>query len=79
MLGDLVRCRTGICDILLHFKTKHSPLELFSFHETPTTFVDLDLEGPGRNKIANQIFKPLVEKWSGIAPLELTAFYGIRE
>ncbi|KAH9251940.1 hypothetical protein BASA81_010144 [Batrachochytrium salamandrivorans] len=51
---------------------------LISFHETPTTFVDLDLEGPGRDKLANEVIKPLVEKWSGISPLELTAFYGIR-
>jgi len=41
--------------------------------------VDLDMEGSGRDYIANTVIKPMVEKWSGVSPLELTAFYGIRE
>jgi hypothetical protein len=33
-----------------------------SFHEEPTTFVSLDLEGRVRDKYANEIIKPIVEK-----------------
>ena len=51
---------------------------LISFHEEPTLFVDLDQEGRGRDKLANDLLKPMVEKWSGISPLELTSFYGLR-
>jgi len=50
-----------------------------SFHEHPSTFIDMDLERAAKNAIANKYLKPIVEEWSGIAPLELTAFYGIRE
>ena len=57
----------------------HSGSTQMSFHEEPTSFVSMDLEGRMRDKLANEIIKPIVEKWSGIAPLELTSFYGIRE
>lgn len=50
-----------------------------NFHEEPTTFVSLDQERAMRDKLANEIIKPLVEQWSGINNLELTSFYGIRE
>lgn len=50
-----------------------------SFTEIPTTFIDLDLEREAKEKIANEILKPIVEKWSNTTPLELTSFYGLRE
>jgi hypothetical protein len=50
-----------------------------SFHETRTTFVSLDQEAHIRDKMANEIIKPIVEKWSGMKDLELTSYYGIRE
>jgi len=50
-----------------------------SFHDSKTTFVSLDQEGHVRDKLANEIIKPIVEKWSGMRDLELTSFYGIRE
>ena len=50
-----------------------------SFHETPTTFLDMDLERSAANRLANDHIKPLVEEWSGMPDLELTSFYGIRE
>lgn len=50
-----------------------------SFHEKPTTFLDMDLERSAANHLANTYIKPLVEEWSGIPDLELTSFYGIRE
>ena len=54
-------------------------LTQMNFHETRTTFIDLDQIYDERNKWANKFIKPLVEEWSGVSPLELTAFYGIRE
>ncbi|GBG25970.1 Hypothetical Protein FCC1311_021902 [Hondaea fermentalgiana] len=49
-----------------------------SFHETPTDFTDLDRERAYANRMANQYIKPLVEEWSQMGDLELTAFYGVR-
>ena len=57
----------------------HSGSTQMSFHEEPTTFVSMDTESRMRDKLANEVIKPIVEKWSGISPLELTSFYGIRE
>jgi len=57
----------------------HAGSTQMSFHEEPTSFVSMDHEGRMRDKLANEVIKPIVEKWSGIAPLELTSFYGIRE
>lgn len=57
----------------------HHASTQMSFHEEPTSFVSLDAEGHMRDRLANEIIKPIVEKWSGISPLELTSFYGIRE
>ncbi|KAH9262757.1 hypothetical protein BASA82_000213 [Batrachochytrium salamandrivorans] len=50
-----------------------------NFHEEPTTFVSLDQEYLARDKWANEVIKPIVEKWSGMNHLELTSFYGMRE
>ncbi len=50
-----------------------------SFHESKTTFVDLDQVRAEKEMMANEILKPIVEKWSGFKDLELTSFYGIRE
>lgn len=60
-------------------ETWHSGSTQMSFHEEPTTFVSMDQESRMRDKLANEVIKPIVEKWSGISPLELTSFYGIRE
>jgi hypothetical protein len=49
------------------------------FHDVPTTFVSLDQESWVRDQLANDVIKPIVEEWSGMSPLELTSFYGIRE
>ncbi len=57
----------------------HGDATQVSFHETPTTFIDIDLERYEKEKIANVHMLPIVEEWSGVAPLELTSFYGIRE
>jgi hypothetical protein len=57
----------------------HAGSTQMSFHEEPTTFVSMDQESRMRDKLANEVIKPIVEKWSGISPLELTSFYGIRE
>jgi hypothetical protein len=57
----------------------HSASTQMSFHEKPTSFVSMDQEAFYRDKIANEVIKPIVEKWSGMKPLELTSFYGIRE
>lgn len=57
----------------------HSGSTQMSFHDTPTSFISLDQEGWVRDKLANEIMKPIVEEWSGMKPLELTSFYGIRE
>lgn len=57
----------------------HASSTQMSFHEEATTFVSLDVEGRLRDKYANEVIKPIVEKWSGISNLELTSFYGIRE
>mmetsp|Transcript_22112 Transcript_22112/g.39213 ORF Transcript_22112/g.39213 Transcript_22112/m.39213 type:complete len:613 (-) Transcript_22112:70-1908(-) len=50
-----------------------------SFVEIPTSFIDLDRERHMKEKYANEYLKPIVEEWSGVAPLELTSFYGMRE
>jgi hypothetical protein len=50
-----------------------------SFVEVPTGFYDLDRERYEKEKFANEYLKPIVEEWSGIKPLELTSFYGVRE
>jgi hypothetical protein len=50
-----------------------------SFHEKPTHFVSLDADFHTRDEMAIKYIQPLVEKWSGISPLQLTSFYGIRE
>jgi hypothetical protein len=50
-----------------------------SFTEVPTTFIDLDRERYAKEQMANKYLKPIVEEWSGVAPLELTSFYGMRE
>uniref|UniRef100_A0A7S2S776 Prolyl 4-hydroxylase alpha subunit domain-containing protein n=1 Tax=Mucochytrium quahogii TaxID=96639 RepID=A0A7S2S776_9STRA len=50
-----------------------------SFHETVTTFIDMDRARSERARMANKYVKPLVEKWSGVKDLELTSFYGMRE
>jgi len=34
------------------------------------------MEGHVRDKYANEVIKPIVEKWSGMKDLELTSFYG---
>eukprot|EP00924_Labyrinthula_sp_SR-Ha-C_P004019 maker-scaffold_3-snap-gene-11.3-mRNA-1 protein AED:0.20 eAED:0.20 QI:37/1/1/1/1/1/2/243/670 len=50
-----------------------------SFHEKPTTFIDMDKIRAKKNEMANKYLKPIVEEWSGMKPLELTSFYGMRE
>ena len=57
----------------------HAGSTQMGFHDVPTSFISLDQEGWVRDKLANEIIKPVVEKWSGMKPLELTSFYGIRE
>lgn len=57
----------------------HGDATQVSFHETPTTFIDMLTERYEKEKITNNYMKPIVEEWSGVAPLELTSFYGIRE
>ncbi|KAH9256056.1 hypothetical protein BASA81_005832 [Batrachochytrium salamandrivorans] len=57
----------------------HAGSTQMSFHDTPTTFVALDQEAKLRDKLANEVLKPIVEKWSGMPHLELTSFYGLRE
>lgn len=49
-----------------------------SFHETPTEFTDLDRERIHANRMVNKFIKPIVEEWSQMGDLELTAFYGVR-
>jgi len=51
------------------------------FHETPTSFLDMDRERFEKERMANLYLKPLVEEWAGLpeGTLELTAFYGMRE
>ncbi|GBG25971.1 Hypothetical Protein FCC1311_021912 [Hondaea fermentalgiana] len=51
------------------------------FHETPTSFLDMDRESHEKNRMANKYLKPLVEEWAHLPPgsLELTSFYGMRE
>lgn len=50
-----------------------------NFVEHKTDFYDLDLVFKQKEDYANRILKPIVEEWSGIKPLELTSFYGVRE
>ena len=57
----------------------HSGSTQMGFHDVPTSFISLDQEGWVRDRLANEVIKPAVEKWSGMSPLELTSFYGIRE
>ena len=57
----------------------HSGSTQMGFHDVPTSFISLDQEAWVRDKLANEIIKPIVEKWSNMKPLELTSFYGIRE
>jgi len=57
----------------------HSGSTQMGFHDVPTSFISLDMEGQIRDKLANEVIKPIVEKWSGMSPLELTSFYGLRE
>ena len=57
----------------------HAGSTQMSFHDVQTSFVSLDEESYHRDRLANEIIKPMVEKWSGMSPLELTSFYGIRE
>ena len=49
-----------------------------NFHENKTDMVTLDYEPELRDRLANEYLKPLCEEWSKMAPLHLTAFYGIR-
>ena len=49
-----------------------------NFHENKTDMVTLDYEPGLRDRLANEYLKPLCEAWSKMAPLHLTAFYGIR-
>jgi hypothetical protein len=59
----------------------HSASTQMSFHENPTTFVSMDQESFMRDKMANEVIKPLIGNWTGKDPseLELTSFYGLRE
>jgi len=50
-----------------------------NFHEHPTSFIDMDKEFKMKEDLANTYLKPLLEEWSGIKPLQLTSFYGLRE
>lgn len=49
-----------------------------SFHDTIMHQINWDLN-PRRDELAIQYIKPILEEWSGVEGLELTAFYGIRE
>lgn len=62
-------------------RTEHWDAEStqLSFTEIPTTFLDTDMERSMKEMLANEILKPILEEWSGIRPLELTSFYGLRE
>jgi hypothetical protein len=60
-------------------ETWHAASTQLSFHEKPTHFISLDQDHHTRDEMARKYIQPLVEKWSGISPLELTSFYGIRE
>ena len=64
-----------------HTATGVLPLLTFK-HQLPLlrqAFYDLDLERSAANAMVNKYIKPLVEEWSGVSGLELTAFYGVRE
>lgn len=74
---------------LLSFYEKNLPLRQteswdvhgqtqLNFHEVGTDLVFLDLDPAFRDRVANQMLKPVLEEWSGVK-LRLTSFYGIRE
>lgn len=50
-----------------------------SYVQNATGFHDLDQVSTKRAEIANRVLKPLVEEWSGMSNLEMTAFYGVRK
>lgn len=50
-----------------------------SYVQNATGFHDLDQVATKRAEIANRVLKPIVEKWSGMNNLEMTAFYGVRK
>ena len=41
--------------------------------------ISLDHNWQERDRIANDVIRPILQEWSGESSLELTAFYGIRE
>ena len=54
-------------------RTEHWDAEStqMSFHETKTTFVDLDRAYAKKVQMANKYIKPIVQEWAGVDDLEL--------
>lgn len=50
-----------------------------SYVQNATGFHYLDQVADKRAEIANRVLKPIVEEWSGMTNLEMTAFYGVRK
>jgi len=76
-------------DDLLEFLEKNfhrTHMEEFSisqtqmnYYEKPTRLIYLDWNPRMRDRLAKKYIIPMIQKWSGMDDLELTAFYGIRE
>jgi len=50
-----------------------------NYYERNTRLIYLDWDYKMRDRLANDYIRPIIEEWSGINDLKLTAFYGIRE
>jgi len=50
-----------------------------NYFEKPTRLIYLDWNARLRDMLARKYVLPMIQEWSGIQDLELTAFYGIRE